>query len=233
MSIASNIELINNNIAAACKRVGRSANGVKLIAVCKYTDTLRIQQALDCGICTVGENRAQEVTEKLNFYKQNGCSIHFIGQLQTNKIKYLCGNVSCIQSVDRLQLAQAINSLAFKKGICQDIMIQVNIGNEPQKGGVAVDELDGLLASIETMPNLNAIGLMCVPPSVDGEQVRGYFASMRTLLANMQQGHPKLPLKELSMGMSHDYQIAIEEGATFVRVGTAIFGQRITPNLEG
>lgn len=226
MSIADNVVQVREELERACQRSKRSSDAVKLIAVCKFVDTDRIQEALACGIHHVGENRAQELTQKLNFYKQHECDTHFIGQLQSNKIKYICGIADCIQSVDRLALAEALERYAVAHNLKQDILVQVNIGDEPQKGGVKVDELEELLCRLEKMPALCVKGLMCVPPAVEGELVRVYFARMKELFDTMQHKHPDLPLCELSMGMSHDYDIAIEEGATMVRVGTAIFGSR-------
>lgn len=226
MSIAENVAQVRAKIEAAEKRAGREAGSVDLICVCKFVDTERIQKAIDCGLRHVGENRAQELTEKLNFYKQNDCTIHFIGQLQTNKIKYICGNADLIQSVDRIELALAIEAFCKRHSIHQDILIEVNIGKEPQKGGVMADKLDGLLSCLESSDSLTVKGLMCVPPAAEGEQVRPYFRAMYELKRAMQDAHPSMPLKILSMGMSHDYEIAVEEGATMVRVGTAIFGDR-------
>ncbi|MDO4564893.1 MAG: YggS family pyridoxal phosphate-dependent enzyme [Clostridia bacterium] len=226
MSIRENIERINSEIGEACARSGRKTEEVSLIAVCKYVDEQRISEAFECGLKKVGENRAQELSEKLIFYKQNVCDIHFIGQLQGNKIKYVCGNADCIQSVDRLSLAEAIDRFAQKLGIRQDVLIQVNIGREEQKGGVDGEELDGFLSRASEFRFLRICGLMCVPPALYGESVRPYFQRMRELFERMKAAHPGLPLTELSMGMSHDYPVAIEEGATMVRVGTAIFGAR-------
>ncbi|MDO4543034.1 MAG: YggS family pyridoxal phosphate-dependent enzyme [Clostridia bacterium] len=226
MSILENVLTVRNNIKRACERAGRDESEVKLLAVCKFTQTDRIAEAILAGVKYVGENRAQEVTEKLIFYKQNDCDIHFIGQLQTNKIKYICGKVDCIQSVDRIELADALERCAARNDFCQDVLVQVNIGDEAQKGGVAEDELDGLLQHLSGLAHLRVCGLMCVPPAVEGERVRPYFSKMRELFYRAKKAHPELPISGLSMGMSHDYEIAIEEGATIVRVGTAIFGER-------
>lgn len=149
-----------------------------------------------------------------------------IGQLQTNKVKYVIGNASLIQSVDRLELAKEISRLAVKAGITQDVLAEVNIGGEAQKGGIAPDELKDLLSIISELPGIRVKGLMCVPPAV-GEEARRYFASMRRLFEDIASaGIPGVDMRELSMGMSGDYKSAIKEGATMVRVGTAIFGAR-------
>ena len=173
-----------------------------------------------------GENHAQEIREKLTFFKQNFCQVHFIGQLQSNKIKYVCGETDLIHSVDRLSLSEQISRRAASRGCVQDILIQVNIGDEPQKGGV---DVDGLLQLVEQSASLEALrirGLMCVPPDCGHDEVRPYFRKMRSLFEKTAAAFPELPFDTLSMGMSHDYDVAAEEGATIVRVGTAIFGPR-------
>ena len=139
MSITENIAEVRQKIADACLRAGRPEKDVKLIAVTKYVDEEHIAEAFSCGLKTVGENHAQEVREKLIFYKQNGAELHFIGQLQSNKVKYIIGNAFLIQSVDREKLLLEIDSLARKMGAAQSVLLQVNIGNEEQKGGVSVE----------------------------------------------------------------------------------------------
>jgi len=225
-TVQENLEIVRENIAAACARAGRSESDVLLVAVSKYVDTDRIAEALDAGVTDVGENHAQEVREKLTFFEQRGCGVHFIGQLQSNKIKYVCGRVKLIHSVDRLSLAEQISQRAERMGIVQELLLQVNIGAELQKGGAAKDETLMLLDAVRNLPGVSVRGLMCVPPAVGEAQVRPYFAQLHELLAAAKSAHPDLPLTELSMGMSHDYAAAIEEGATIVRVGSAIFGAR-------
>jgi len=227
-SIRDNVSRVREQIASACNRAGRSESDVRLIAVTKFVDCERISEAIAAGLTQVGENRAQELTEKLTFFKQHACCVHFIGQLQTNKIKYVCGVADIIHSVDRLPLAEQLQKRAASMGIVQDIMLQVNVGAESQKGGVDVGETLALMGAVSEMQNLRVRGLMCVPPALGTEQVRAYFAAMRNLLDKAKQSFPALPLTELSMGMTHDFETAIEEGATMVRVGTGIFGQPIT-----
>ena len=226
MSITENIAEVRQKIADACLRAGRPEKDVKLIAVTKYVDEEHIAEAFSCGLKTVGENHAQEVREKLIFYKQNGAELHFIGQLQSNKVKYIIGNAFLIQSVDREKLLLEIDSLARKMGAAQSVLLQVNIGNEEQKGGVSVDNLPYLLELACGLKNVRVEGLMCVPPDVDPESARAYFAKLYGLREKFSSMFPELSLNELSMGMSHDYPEAILEGATMVRVGTAIFGKR-------
>ena len=226
MSIAENIVLVRENMAAACQRAGRSEKDVKLIAVTKYVETDRIAQAFACGLKTVGENHAQEVRDKLTFYKQYGAELHFIGQLQSNKVKYIIGNARLIQSADREKLLVDLNAHAKKLDLVQGILLQVNIGGEAQKGGADLKDVPYLLELICGLKNLRAEGFMCVPPDVDAEAARLYFARLYELRERLRPMFPEQPLRELSMGMSHDYPQAILEGATMVRVGTAIFGRR-------
>ena len=226
MSIADNIREIRETIARSCLRVGRDPSEVMLLAVSKYVDTGRIAEAIAAGQTAFGENHAQEIREKLTFFKQHLCQVHFIGQLQSNKIKYVCGETDLIHSVDRFSLAEQISRRAAARGCVQDILIQVNIGDEPQKGGV---EADSLLQLVEQSASLDALrirGLMCVPPDCGHEEVRAYFRKMKSLFEKTAAAFPELPFDTLSMGMSHDYDVAVEEGATIVRVGTAIFGAR-------
>ena len=226
MSIAENIEAVRENMAAACCRSGRDIKDVQLIAVTKYVETDRIGEAFACGAKAVGENHAQEVRDKLTFYKQHGAELHFIGQLQSNKVKYIIGNARLIQSADREKLLVDMDAQAGKLDIVQGILLQVNIGDEEQKGGAAISDVPYLLERVCTLRHLRVEGLMCVPPAVDAEAARPYFARLYELREKLRSQFPEQPLRELSMGMSHDYPQAILEGATMVRVGTAIFGSR-------
>ena len=220
MSIAENITEVREKIATACQRAGRSVDDVKLIAVTKYVEPERIAEAFACGQMAVGENHAQEVRDKLTFYKQHGAELHFIGQLQSNKVKYIIGNARLIQSADREE------AQAKKLDIIQSILLQVNIGGEAQKGGAPIEDVPYLLELACGLKHLKVEGLMCVPPDVDAEAARPYFARLYELREKLRPLFPEQPLRELSMGMSHDYPEAILEGATMVRVGTAIFGKR-------
>lgn len=226
MTIRDNLETVRENMRLACERSGRKQSDVTLIAVTKYVETARIYEAVQAGVTEIGENRAQEFTEKLNFYKQNQLRAHFIGQLQTNKVKYICGKADLIQSVDREPLLDAIHAYAAKNGIVQDILIEVNIGGEAQKGGVTPEALEALTERIAMLDHVRLRGLMCVPPAIEKETVRPYFRRMHAWFERLKTAYPALPIDTLSMGMSHDYDVAIEEGATTVRVGTAIFGPR-------
>ena len=226
MSIAENIAEVRESIENSCLRAGRDPHEVLLLAVSKYVDTERIGEAVAAGQKAFGENHAQEIREKLTFFKQHLCQVHFIGQLQTNKIKYVCGETDLIHSVDRFPLAEQISRRAVVKGCVQDILIQVNIGDEPQKGGVDADDLLQLVEQSASLEALRIRGLMCVPPDCGHDEVRAYFRKMRSLFERTAAAFPELPIDTLSMGMSHDYDVAVEEGATIVRVGTAIFGAR-------
>ena len=225
-TIAQRIEQVQETLLQSIVRAGRKQDEVRLMAVTKFVPIERIAEAADAGLTLVGENRAQEFTEKLNFYKQRNLEAHFIGQLQTNKIKYICGNADVIQSVDRPALLEAIDARAQRQGVVQSILLQVNIGDEPQKGGVAPDALDALLEQALLCKGICLRGLMCVPPAGEPESARPYFRRMRALFERASGLAPSIDT--LSMGMSHDYPVAVEEGATLVRVGTAIFGARNT-----
>lgn len=226
MSIAENIALVRENMENACLRAGRDIRDVRLIAVAKYVEAARIAEAFACGLKAVGENHAQEVREKLTFYKQNGAELHFIGQLQSNKVKYIIGNARLIQSADREKLLLDIEAQARKLDLIQGVLLQVNIGDEAQKGGAAIEDVPYLLELACGLKHLRVEGLMCVPPAVDAEAARPYFSRLYALREKLRPMFPEQPLGELSMGMSHDYPQAILEGATMVRVGTAIFGGR-------
>ena len=231
MSIRENYESIREQIASACASSGRKQEEITLIAVTKFVPTDRIGAAFDLGITHVGENRAQELTEKLEFFTRHKCDIHFIGQLQTNKVKYIIGRVDLVQSVDRIQLAQELERQAARLDLIQDIRVQVNIGEEPQKGGIGEENLTAFLESMADMPHLRVKGLMCVPPALEAEQARPYFARMRGLWEAAKR-IPGVTMQHLSMGMSGDYEAAIQEGATLIRVGSALFGER-PPQAKG
>lgn len=199
-----------------------------LIAVTKFVEPDRILEAIDSGISDVGENRVQEFLEKELFFRNNKIHSHLIGQLQTNKVKYIMSKVKLIQSVDRLRLAQELNRVAEAKNAVQDVLIEINIGGEEQKGGVHAYELYDLLYMISAMSRIRVKGLMCIPPAVSEREARSYFASMRKLFDETAAKRiPNVAMEILSMGMSGDYMAAIAEGSTMVRIGSAIFGERV------
>ena len=224
--ITHNIADVRAEIEGACARAGRAPESVHLVAVSKYQPVERMVEAVAAGIQTFGENHAQELNEKKTFFEQQGCRVHFIGQLQTNKIKYVCGFADLIESVDRPSLVEQLEQKAAFMGTVQDVLIQVNIGAEDQKGGVRDEDLDSFADSLGSCPHLRLRGLMCVPPAVEAEQARAYFRRMRTRFEQLQKRFDPTVFDTLSMGMSHDFAVAIEEGATQVRVGSRIFGAR-------
>ncbi|NLI55180.1 MAG: YggS family pyridoxal phosphate-dependent enzyme [Clostridiales bacterium] len=224
--IARNIAEVREEMARACRRAGRGETDVLLVAVSKYQSIERIQEAFEAGVSVFGENHAQELNEKKTFFEQHGCAVHFIGHLQTNKIKYVCGFADLIESVDRQNLADSLDQKAEARGVVQDILIQVNIGAEDQKGGVSDEDLDSFAESCARLPHLRLRGLMCVPPAVEAEEARAYFRKMRARFEQLGERFDSGAFDTLSMGMSHDFAVAIEEGATQIRVGTRIFGAR-------
>lgn len=228
MSVAENYKRTVENIANTAIKCGRNPNEIELIAVTKFVDIERISQACDAGAKSVGENRVQEYLQKADFFKSRNLNADIIGRLQTNKVKYIVGNVRYIQSVDRLGLAEEINRLALLKGVVQNVLVEVNIGEEEQKGGIAANMLEDFLGELSAMQGVCVKGLMCIPPAVSESEAVSYFAKMKKLFddtaAKKLSG---IEMKELSMGMSGDYMAAVCEGATMVRVGSAIFGARI------
>ena len=224
MSIADNLKAVQEKIAAAALASGRRPEDVKLIAVTKTVPAERVCEALAAGAERIGENRVQELLSKLPAL--GGVEAHLIGQLQSNKARMVVGKAACIHSVDRLSLAQELERCAAKQGVTQDILLEVNIGKDPAKGGVMPELLGELIAGVLALPHLRLCGLMTVPPICPPEEARGYFAGLRELRNGMQAQFPAADLSELSMGMSADYPEAVMEGATMVRVGSAIFGKR-------
>lgn len=226
--IAANIARIRARIAAACLRVGRNPAEVRLIAVSKVKPAQQIDAAFACGQQLFGESYVQEFRDKSPAV-QSPVEWHFLGGLQSNKVKYLRGKLAMIHSVDRLSLAAEISRQWQKIEQNIAILLQVNIGDEQQKSGCAPDELAALAKQVAELPNLQLRGLMCLPPHDDDpEQARPYFRRLRDLAEQLnQQQLPGVNLTELSMGMSDDFEVAVEEGATLVRVGTAIFGERL------
>ncbi|SHI90870.1 hypothetical protein SAMN02745165_01098 [Malonomonas rubra DSM 5091] len=229
--IANNISHIRERIAAACERSGRNPEAVRLIAVSKVKPAADIDAAFAAGQQLFGESYVQEFRDK-SPQVQSTVEWHFIGGLQSNKVKYLRGKVAMIHSVDRLSLAQEISHQWQKEGTTCKILLQVNIGDEGQKSGCDQDKLEQLVRDVSALPNIQVCGLMCLPPYCsNAEEVRPYFHRMRELAGQIDQLQiPGVSMNELSMGMSGDFEVAVEEGATLVRVGTAIFGERIRKN---
>jgi PLP dependent protein len=227
MTIAHNLQEISRQIQASCERAGRNPDEVRLVAVSKKKPAADIDQAAAAGQRLFGESYVQEFSDKYALVRHQ-VDWHFIGALQSNKVKYLQGKVALIHSVDRLSLAQEINRQWGKHAAVADILLQVNLAAEERKAGATAVELVELARQVAELPYIRIRGLMCLPPFFpDPEQVRPYFRQLRELADQLRMlDLPRAELTELSMGMSHDYQVAIEEGATLIRVGTAIFGAR-------
>ena len=224
---AENYRKIRASVDEAAISAGRLPEDIELMAVTKFVDTDRIKAAIEAGAVSCGENRVQEYLQKADFFREKGVTCDIIGRLQLNKVKYVAGEVRYIQSVDRLPLAEEISRICMKKGKTQDVLIEVNIGDEEQKGGVPVSELDDLLLKISVLPCIFVKGLMCIPPELCEEEAEKYFVKMNELFRRISDREIKgVEMKELSMGMSGDYKAAVRHGATIVRVGTGIFGPR-------
>ena len=231
MGIRENLREVEERIVSACQRAGRKRNEVTLIAVSKTHPAEAVEEALSCGQMFFGENRVQELREKSAQLKgQEGVLWHLIGTLQTNKVKYLpeIPQLTMVHSVDSSKLALEMDRRFRQAGYQADILVEVNMAREDTKQGILPEEAGALVREIAALPALRIKGLMTIAPfTEDAETNRVHFAGLRTLLAqlNAEAVLPQ-PMTELSMGMSGDYEVAIEEGATLIRVGTAIFGTR-------
>ena len=228
MSIAENIARIREQMAAAAIACGRDPKEIKLCAATKMNDADTVRQAIAAGVDFCGENRVQELVQKSKENAYEGAPVHFIGHLQTNKVKQVVGHVDLIQSVDRIPLLEAIQKEAAKQGICQDILLEVNVGMEESKSGFEVSEVIPLLDTISIYPNVRVCGLMAIPPisENDGDNDK-YFKEIFNLSVDIEaKKYDNVSVHILSMGMSDDYADAIRCGSTMIRVGTAIFGAR-------
>lgn len=226
--IKENLITVEKNIQDACMRAGRSRDEVTLIAVSKTKPVSDLMEAYDAGIRVFGENKVQELVDKIDKMPDD-VHWHMIGHLQRNKVKYIVGRVDLIHSVDNTELAEEINKRAEKAGVVQDILIEVNIADEDTKYGTAPEKVEELYVNISGLPYVNVRGLMCIAPYVeDPEENRPYFVKLRKIYVDiMKQMMHNSRVDVMSMGMTGDYQVAIEEGATMVRVGTGIFGKRV------
>ena len=217
--IRANLERVQAAIARACARAGRSFDDVVLVAVSKTVEVERIKLAIAAGVAALGENRVQEAREKIEALGRP-VPWHLIGPLQTNKAKDAARLFDWIHSVDRLELARELDRRAHALGRTVDALLEVNVGEEPQKSGVRPGEIKPLLDALASLDGIRIRGLMAIPPAAhDPERTRPYFRRLREL-------RDAAGLEHLSMGMSADFEVAVEEGATMVRVGTAIFGPR-------
>jgi pyridoxal phosphate enzyme (YggS family) len=227
MSVKQRLKNIKYRINKSAIRFGRDPKSVRLVAVSKTVSADRIKAAIDAGIDIFGENYIQETRTKLNALAAYPVSWHFIGHLQTNKAKYAVRMFDMIHSVDSLRLARELDKQAKKINKIQDILIQINIGKELSKSGADAGDASSLIKDVSCLQNLSVKGLMIMPPYfTDPEKVRPYFSALRDLRDRIHQTVSGVDLHELSMGLSNDFETAIEEGATLVRIGTAIFGER-------
>ncbi|MEW6145650.1 MAG: YggS family pyridoxal phosphate-dependent enzyme [Thermodesulfobacteriota bacterium] len=228
MDVAGSLRSVKDRIERAAARAGRDASGIKLVAVTKGVEPERILEAVRAGHLTFGENYAQEFRLKKEIIERTvaeSVEWHFIGRLQKNKVKYLVGEVGLIQSLDSLTVAREIEKKASVLGVSVPVLIEVDTDGEETKGGVKKEDAEGFLKSLGEFPSIEVRGLMTMPPYFDDpERARPYFRTLRELSGRLGVSYPGL--RELSMGMSGDFEAAIEEGATIVRVGSAIFGPR-------
>ena len=229
MSVQEHVQKVRQQVAQAALAAGRSPEEITLCAATKVQTDDTIRQAIAAGIAVCGENRVQELTAHLAAGAYAGAAVHFIGHLQTNKVKQVVGKVELIHSVDSDRLLRAIQNQAEKLGICQDILLEINIAGEQSKGGIPPEQAGELAALARALPNVRLRGLMAIPPisTTPGEN-RQFFKAMRQLFVDMKEemSDNQSEFNCLSMGMSGDYEDAIAEGATLIRVGTALFGPR-------
>ena len=228
------IELVREKIRLACDRAGRDSETVLLLGVSKTKPYSALQEAYSYGIHDFGENKVQEIREKYEMMLEDSLMkdcpprFHMIGTLQKNKVKYLPGKVVLIHSVDSLPLSLEIEKEYAKKETTAKILLEVNVAKEASKSGFSLEELEAVVTELAKLPHVLVCGLMTVAPfTEDAEENRPVFRALREALLSLQKKFPALPLTELSMGMSGDYEVAVEEGATIVRVGSFIFGERV------
>ena len=228
MSIAENVANIRKEMEAAAVAAGRDPKEILLCAATKMNDAEAVREAIRAGVDCCGENKVQELTQKLAENAYEGAPVHFIGHLQTNKVKFVVGKVDLIQSVDSERLLKAIDKEAARQGICQDVLLEVNIGQEESKSGFAPEEVLPLLDKIHEFPNIRVKGLMAIPPiSQKNGDNRKFFQKMCNISVDINaKKYDNVMVDCMSMGMSDDYADAIFCGSTMIRIGTAIFGAR-------
>ena len=228
MTIAENVKSVKARIAAAAISSGRKPEDILLVAATKMNDAERVRQAVAAGVDACGENRVQELQEKKPLGAYEGAPLHFIGHLQKNKVKYLVGQVDLIESVDSLELLEAIDKRAAGLGAVQDVLLEVNIGGEEAKSGFRPEDVCAAAEKAGDFANIRVRGLMAIPPvCASPDENRPYFARMRQLFIDIgAKKYDNVTMDFLSMGMTGDFEAAIAEGANMVRVGTGIFGAR-------
>lgn len=230
--IKKNLKEVERNISAACERAGRAREEVTLIAVSKTKPVEMIETCIEEGIHVFGENKVQELCDKYEHLPKN-LQWHMIGHLQRNKVKYIVDKAVLIHSVDSFRLAEAISEEAVKKGVSVDILIEVNVAEEASKFGIQVSEAEDLIRKISVLPNISIKGLMTIAPYTEvPEENRPIFRILKQLSVDIAAKNiDNVFMNVLSMGMTGDYEVAVEEGATMIRVGTGIFGERDYKNL--
>jgi hypothetical protein len=227
MDLKKRLDNVKDRINKTALKCGRDPESIHLVAVSKTIPANRVREAIMAGVTTLGENYVQEARNKFNVLGTFSVSWHFIGHLQSNKAKYAVRLFDLIHSVDSLKLARELNQQAKKVNKIQDVLIQINISKEPSKSGSDIENAANLIKDIVLFENLTVKGFMAMPPFFNNpEKARPYFTALRNLRDQIQKDFPEVDLNELSMGMTGDFEVAIEEGATFVRIGTAIFGER-------
>lgn len=234
MTIAENLIQVRENIARAAQKAGRDERDILLIGATKMNDAARVREAIAAGLTACGENRVQELLEKNAAGAYEGAQLHFIGHLQRNKVKQIVGVAQLIHSVDSVELMSAISREAEKKGIVQDILLEINVAGEASKSGAAPEKLPELLEKADDFPGLRVRGLMAIPPICRfPDENLPYFNLMHQLfIDNGAKKYDNVVMDFMSMGMSGDYQAAISCGANMIRIGTAIFGKRQYPEKK-
>jgi pyridoxal phosphate enzyme (YggS family) len=227
-SVRDRLAFILDRIRRTAHEAGRHEGDVRLVGASKAVPAARIREAIGAGLTIVGENRLQEALPKIEALKEERVSWHFIGRLQRRKVRAVVGVFELIHSVDSLELAEEIERRAAAAGLRQNILLEINVGEEESKAGFTAHEIEQALPRVAALEHVAVQGLMAIPPLAgDAEQSRPYFRGLRELAARLtKENDPRISLAELSMGMSNDYVVAIQEGATLVRLGTAIFGGR-------
>ena len=227
--IKYNYDFINEKIAEAAMKAGKTRDDITFLSATKTVEPEYINYAISLGLSYIGENKVQELLSKYDEYNLENCSLQFIGHLQSNKVKQIVGKVDLIQSIDSIKLAKEVSKCSLKNNITSDILVEVNIGKEENKSGVMPEILEELVEEISTLPAVNVKGLMTIPPICEkNDEIRRYFEKMNRLFLDISSKKlDNVSMDILSMGMSSDYYEAILEGANMVRIGSALFGNRI------
>lgn len=228
MNIKENIDSILKKVDSACKKAGRDPNDITVIAVSKTVDSIRAKEAVEAGIINLGENRVQELTKKYQELQYTDVKWHMIGHLQKNKVKYIIDKAVLIHSVESLSLAEEINKRAIQNNLISNILLELNIGEEDSKFGISQENVYDFVKNMEQFESIKVLGLMTVAPFCENpEDVRWVFKKMKNIYDKISTLNLKnTEMKYLSMGMTNDFEIAIEEGSNIIRIGTAIFGAR-------